>query len=835
MGDFVLDLRYAWRRLAASPSFAFIAIGTLAAGIGVTTAVYSLVYAMMLRPMNIPEIERLVNINGGRDGSSMSISWPDYQDLKSAQSVFEQTAAWARVTVPITGRGPAEILPAEAVEGTYFGLLGVTAATGRLLSPADDDFAAPPVVVLGEALWRSHFAADPAIAGKVIKLDGRHFEIVGVASPSFRGVDMPNVQPTALWLPLAHGLTHDWAGRRADRRSRAVRVKARLAEGRTVEDARQAVEMIARQLDTAYPGPADRVGRQRAERASWRAVPASSVHMHESVDTLGVPMSYGVMAALAMVLLIACVNIANLLLARAAGRRVEMATRIAIGASRARLLRQLLTENALVCALGGAAGLFIAFVLTRFMALEFNIGRGLSFGFEPRLEWPVLAVGFAATALAGLAFGLGPALQASRTDVRSGMTGDAAARRRRLSGRRMLVMLQVGAAIAFLAVGSLFIRGFVEYAAHDPGFDLSRSSLATFEVRYRWKDDHDAARRFLTRVRDDARALPGVTGAAIVSTMPIGNPGPGNVSAEVEEQPSGARGDRTPLIKFLITDPDALAVFGMDLLHGRFFDARDVAGAPAVTVLNEYAARWIFGTADVVGRRMRFRTQPRVGEPEPREVVAAVVGVTKNTDVGFIGRGSSRGLMFVPFEQFRQHDGRAVSVAIRTVGDPAAAATELSMLARRIDADVVTYPDTGANLMANQVVPTRIGAAVTGGLGMLAFLLALIGLYGVMSHLVASRTREIGIRMALGAERSRVVRLILKEGAGLVIAGAALGLVLAYWMAMFVQRLIFGVGAQSPEMLAAVTVALALVGLVACWVPARRAARVDPNVALRHL
>ena len=840
MADLLLDLRYAWRRLIAAPSFAFIAIGTLAAGIGVTTAVYSLLYAMMFRSWNIPNIERIVNVDGGGGGPRMSLSWLDYQDLKSSQTVFEEMAAWTRIRTPLSGEGPARVVLGEGVEGTYFNLHGIVPAAGRLLTPADDDPAAPLVAVLSDSLWRSRYAADPAIVGKTIRLHGRPVEIVGIAPAAFRGVDMPNVQPTLFWVPLAQGLAIDPDSETnrvtlTDRSRRAVRVKGMLAVGRTIQEAREEVALVAARLDDAHPGAVTRAGRRQRERASWNVVPASSVHMHESFDRLGVPISYGVMAALCMVLLIACVNIANLLLARAAGRRVEMATRIAIGASRARLFRQLLTESGLLCALGGAAGLFVAFVLTRFMVLDFNIGRGFSFGFQPRLDWPVLLIAFAATAMAGLTFGLVPAIQASRTDVRTGMTGAAAHRRRRVSGRRMLVVLQLGLSVAFLALGGLFVRGFAAYAAHDPGFDLSQSSLATFEMGYRWRDDHDAARRFLATVRKEARALQGVTAAAVVSAMPIGNPGPGSASVEMENASLRSRGDRSPYIRFLITDPDALAVFGMRLARGRFFDSRDVAGSPFVTVLNEAAAREIFGTADAVGLRMRFMTQRYAGEPEPEEVVATVVGVTSDTDVGALGAERRDSLMFVPFEQFRQHDGRAVSVAVRTNGDPAAAATAIERIARETDGDVVTYTDTGANLLANEAVPTRIGAAVTGGLGVLAFVLALVGLYGVMSHLVASRTREIGIRMALGAEASRVVRLILMEGAGVVIAGAALGLLLAYWLAMFVRRLVFGAGTQDVQLLVAVTVALALIGLIACWIPARRGSRVDPNIALRHL
>jgi putative ABC transport system permease protein len=834
VADLLLDIRYAWRRLRAAPSFALIAIGTLAAGIGATTAVYSLMHAMLFRSPHIPNLDRIVNINGGGGGPSMSLSWPDYQDLRSAQTVFDRMAAWTRIRTPLSGDGPAQIVLGEAVEGTYFDLLGVRVATGRAIGPADDSPSAPAVVVLGDTLWRTRYASDPAIVGRVIRINSKPFEVVGVAPASFRGVDMPNVQPAAFWIPIGAGIGTDDLDL-TNRRRRAVRVKGLLAPGRTIAQAREEIRAVANRLDNAHPGQVSAAtGRARRERASWHVVPASSVYMHESVDRLGLPISYGVMAALALVLLIACVNIANLLLARAAGRRVEMATRIAIGASRGRLFRQLIVENALVCALGGAAGLFVAYVLTRFMALDFNIGRGLSFGFEPRLEWPVLLVAMAATFIAGLAFGLAPALQGARVDVRAAMAGDAAYRRRRVSGKRMLVVVQVGFSIAFLALGGLFIRGFAAYAAHDPGFDLSATSLATFEVRYRWHGDHDAARRFLARVRDEARSLPGVSAAAVVSAMPIGNPGPGYVSAAAAEHALRDR-DVARSLSFLVTDPGALSVFGIPLVRGRFFDARDTAGAAPSAVVNETAARDVFGTAAVVGRRMRFLTQPYAGEPAPVEVVATIVGVIRDSDVGWIGRPDDRGLMLVPFEQFRQHDGRAVTIALRSAGDPDAAATALERVAREIDADVVAYTDTGANLMANDVVPTRIGAAVAGGMGALAFLLALIGLYGVMSHLVASRTREIGIRMALGAEASRVLRLMLKEGASLVAAGAAFGLLLAYWLALVVRRLIFGAGEQSVVVLATVTVLLAAVALVACWIPARRAARVDPNVALRHL
>jgi predicted permease len=838
MATLLLDLRYAWRRLAGAPSFAIIAISTLAVGIGVTTAVYSLVYAMMFRPMNISDIERVVNIyhSSVTSGPGSSLSWDDYHDLKAAQGVFDQTTAWARIRVPVSGAGPAEMILGEAVEGTYFAMLGVPAAIGRTITEREDTAAIAPVAVVSDAFWRSRFGADPAVVGRVIKLAGHQVEIIGVAPPWFRGVDMPNVSPAAVWVPLAHSallIDRTDVASRADRGRRWLNIKARLSDGRTVEEARAEVARIGQQLDAAFPASVPLTGGMTRSRAGWRVAPASSVHMGESIDHVGVPISYGVMAALALVLLIACVNIANLLLARAASRRVEMATRIAIGASRGRLLRQLLTENAFVCAIGGSLGIVIAFVLTRFMTMEFNVGRGFAFAFEPRIEWPVLLVALSATALAGLTFGLAPAVQGARTDVRAAMAGAITSRARRIPARRMLVIFQLGLSVAFLAVGSVFMQGFIRYAAHDPGFDLSRTAMATFELDFRWKDDREAGRRFLRKVRDAAREQPGTIAAAIVSAMPIGNPGPTTVSAGLEAADLRTSDMGTPAPGLLVTGPEALVVFGIPLTRGRFFDERDAAGAPLVAVVSESTARWIFKTTDVVGRRVRLLPPRYSGEAAPDQMLATIVGVTANTDVGNLGgRGS---LMFVPFEQFRQFDARPFMVAVRTSDDPAAAASALSVLAPQVDDEVMTYVSTGPSLLANDVVPTRIGAGLTGGLGGLAFLLAIVGLYGVMSHLVATRTREIGIRMALGAEAARVVRLILREGAGVVIAGAIFGVLLAYWIVASLRRFIFGLDGQEPIVLLAVTAVLAAVALVACLIPARRAARVDPNVALRHL
>ncbi|MEX2273774.1 MAG: ABC transporter permease [Vicinamibacterales bacterium] len=833
MADLTLDLRYAWRRLVSSPSFAFIAIATLAAGIGVTTAVYSLLYAMMFRPTNIPDIERVVNINGGRSNASLALSWPDYQDLKSNQTVFAQTAAWMRIRAPLTGGGGvAEMIMGEAVEGSYFELLRVPAAVGRPITTSDDRPDAPAVVMLSDGLWRTRYGADPHVTGRIIRLHGRQFEIIGVAPAWFRGVDAPNVRPTPIWVPLAH--SDAIAGRsidRHDRDARRLRVKGRLADNKSIEEAVTDVARIASQLDRAYPSDSEGESERGRVRESWQVVPASSVRMHETMDRLGVPISYGLMAALALVLLIACVNIANLLLARASGRRVEMATRIAIGASRARLLRQLLTENALLCVLGGACGLFVAFALTRFMTLQFNIGRGFDFAFEPRIEWPVLLVALGATALAGLAFGLVPALQGARTDVRAAMSGTVTARGRMISGRRLLVVFQLGLSIAFLVVASVFLNGFLKYATHDPGFDLSRTATATFELEYRWKDDREAARRFLARLRDLAREQPGISAAAVMSALPVGNPGPADVTIGTESATVAYDGTPKPTSNLIIAGPEALAVLGIDLVHGRFFDDRDAAGAPQVAVVSEGTATRLFGTPDPIGRRIRYLGRRFAGEPPPPEVVTTIVGVIRNTDAGMIG-GRRSGLLFVPFAQ---HASREFTVAVKTTGDPAAAASALSVLVRQLDDEVVAYLDTGRNVVANDVIPTRIGGAVSAGLGGLAFLLAMVGLYGVMSHLVAMRTREIGIRMALGAEAGRVVRFVAKEGAGLVVAGAVLGGLLAYWIVAFLRRLIFGLAGQELSVVLTVTAALGLVALIACWIPARRASRIDPDVALRHL
>jgi putative ABC transport system permease protein len=824
------DSRYAVRRLVASPVFTSIAALTLAIGIGVSTAIYSLLYSTMFRGIDVPDKESLVNINASNRQSiaQISLSWSDYRDLRSMQSVFEEMSAWRRIEVPLSASGQSELVLAEAVEGNYFDLLRVPVARGRPLSRSDDTPSAVPVVVISDRLWRSRFGADAGAVGQIVKLQGYQFEIVGIAPEWFRGVDMPNLSPTTLWIPLAHaGVVRRSYPAPIEPDKLTVRVKARLALGRTMEEAQAEVRRISQQLSAASSGQHPPDSRTRSPDR-WRVIPASSMHMHESIDRIAVPVGYGVLATLVVLLAIAALNVGNLLLARAFSRQFEMATRVAVGATRARLLAQLLTENGLLCALGGAFGLLLAILLTRALTVQLTGGFGLVLNLEPRIEWPVLLAAMAATAFLGLAFGLGPAIRGAGVDagqVLSGYLGQHSVSRWRM----FLVALQFALSVTALVLGSLFVRGLLNAAAHDPGFDLRQVAFTTVDVDHRWGHDKEGARQFLTRFRDRVALERG--GVAAIVELPIGADG-GNVYLGDEDGRSTIQdGTRVVSARTVIASPEALSVLRISLVRGRFLGPEDIESSLPVAVVSHLSAQRVFGSADVVGRRIKVTPQPWANDPTPPSMFATVIGVTRDTDVDHIG-SRDRGVIFVPFTHMWN---RRISVAVRTSTEPSSAASSMSASLRELDHEILAYFGTGDSILSNEVLTTRLGAQLGGSLGALAFMLAVLGLYGLMSHLVSLRTRDIGIFVALGADRRRVLLTIMREAISLVAVGAAAGALGAYWCVGFVRRLIFGFQSdQLGWLVIAITVVLGCVGLIACWLPALRATRVDPVIAIRR-
>jgi putative ABC transport system permease protein len=822
------DVTYALRRLRATPAFTTFSIVTLALGIGATTAVYSAVYTAVLRPPPLRDIDRVANLyhrdpRRGGSLSTMALSPPDVEDYAAAQTSFTALAPWSRFRHALVANGGSEVIAGEMVGGDYFRVVGIDAALGRTLQPADDRPGAPRVIVLEDGLWRRRFGGDPAVIGRTVNLGGDIFEIVGVMPREFRGVDVPNVMPTGAWVALSATRSPN-NDDMTNRERRWLLLKGRLAPGVLMEHAFAEFHAIGKQLDLEHPigraEPGD-VSRHQKER-NWFLMPAADVRMHESMDRLVGPLVVTIMIAVGLVLLVACTNIANLMLARGTGRQHEQAVRLALGASRWRLVRAQLVEATLVTAAGGLAAYVVArIVMVRLLTSTFQMTPGFVIRFEPEFHASVGLVAAGSTLLALLVFGLIPALHTTRTSLRQSMASDSAgAAVPRWRGRRNLLALQVTVSAGLVTVAFLCAQQVVADSRRDSGMDLDRIALARVDFKL-LKRDEAHGRRVLEEALHRARLQPGVVAAAVSSGLPAGVGTPG---AYID-------GTRSRAIELVAATPEIFEVLGVALTAGRGFDARDAAEAAPVAVVSGSVARLVAGTSDPIGRAITLERRRWAGE-EPREPrTVTIVGVAADTDTGSLGSRTG-GVVYVPFTQ---HYEPGMSLVVRTGSDPAGLPDRLRRIVQGIDPDTaVLEAVTGAQLAAADSGVLKVGALGTGLLGGLALLLAMAGLYGVMADLVARRTREMGIRMALGAGRARLVRMVLLDGIRPVAEGLALGLGIGVLLRLTFRPMFVNVlPAFDPFILLLVPAAFLACAFLAAYLPARRAAGVDPAIALR--
>lgn len=837
MRNLTRDVAYGARRLRHAPWMSVFAIVTLALGIGMVTAVFSVTGALFAADAGVADSERVVRIYHKLppgSGPMISLSLPDYEDLRGRQTVFSAVAAHARVRQPIAVGGEATIEWGEIVSGEFFRVLGVTPALGRLVQPADDRHDAPDVVVLSLGLWRRAFGADPAVIGSVARIAGRPFEVIGVAPDSFRGGFMPKVTPAAFWVPF--GGNAALVMRDEDltcRDCQWVRVQAKLAPGRTVDDAQTEVSRIAAQLDAAYPIGE---GLDRARYGSynwsrpWVALPFSSVKIAESADRLVEPLATAVTVVATLVLLVVCTNVANLLLARSADRAHDLGVRVALGASRWRLIREQIVESGLLAGVGGLLGVLFAQLLLARLGGDFLGPARLTFHVDPSLEPASLAAAAGATALAIVIFGAWPAWRSRHANARHVLasTGSLSVVPR-WRGRSILIAGQVAVSVVLIAMAALSIRQAARQAGLDTGIDLDRLAVMHIEFE-RHGLDEARGRTLAADLRDRIDRLPGVSAAAISSGLPFGINSPGARVA-----PLG-----TPLEKgwlpgvrneLLVSTPEVFDALGIAITRGRAFDARDTRLSDPVIVVSEAVAREVFGGIDVVGRQVAFHRQKWVGDPEWPIETKRIIGVAADTDAGMAGRREA-GTIYVPFSQRYEP---WLTFSARTNGDPARVAGQMRALLRAVD---------------SHLAPAELGAAVdvagpetafldatsrlTGVLGGGAVVLALAGLYGVLSHVVAKRRREIGVRMALGASSRTVERMVLRDGLRPVIWGVVLGIGVGVAIRMSLTPLFSNLlPGLDWSMLAVVALVFLIAGAAACYVPAHRAAGVDPSLALR--
>jgi predicted permease len=803
MRSLLQDVRYAVRTLARSPGFTLAAVATLAVGIGANAAIFSLVRGVLLRPLPFPQPERLVSLweaNDAKGFSRMVASPPNYLDWKAQSRSYESMGAFTDTTLVVAERGGAERLDGAAVTSGFFETLGVRPLHGRSFSESETSPGHPAVVVLGHGVWQRRFGGDPGIVGRTVRLDGEPFEVVGVMPASFRFPEATH----DFWIPLT--FRPDVGSQRG---AHYLDVVARLKPGVTIETARAEIRAIADGLRRAYP-------------RSNSGYTAGATALDESLVGAVAPAMRMLLGAVALVTLVACANVANLLLVRGTRRRAEMAIRSALGAGSRRIARQLLTESAVLAAAGAAAGLGLAAAsLDGIVALAPATVPRLS---EVRLDAAVLAFTAAWTLASVAIFGLAPALAALRPGPMQALRGfgaDAAGTARRVSARQALVVGQVALALVLSAGAGLLLRSLARLSSVDPGFRTERAvsySLTLPESRY---PDEAARGAFLDRLLARMRALPGARSAAAVFGLPLTG-----MSFSSSFRPSGSPpDDREPSAQLRLASRDYFATMGIPVLSGRGFGPEDRRGAPIVVLVSRSAARKFFPAGDAIGRHLRFGA--RMTDTRIEGEIVGVVGDVRDAELGAGPTPEFYGsLEQAPTDEFH--------VVVRGGVPPDRLESAARAAVSELDSELAVTDLSALDAVVRRSVSRpRFMVQLLLVFAAMALLLCAIGIYGVTAYAVSQRTREIGIRMALGADRSAVRALVLREGLRLAAAGVALGLAGAFALTRLLRGFLFEIGPGDPVTHAAVALLLAGVALAACAVPARRAARLNPIAALR--
>lgn len=812
MGDLLRDLRYSVRMLVRNPLFTVAAILTLALGIGLNAATFSAVYGILLRPLGgTDHPERLVQIY--RQWPAMdygSVSIPHYQDLRDRTGdVFESVAAYYFEPVAVAESGRSDRLLGMLVSANFFQTYGVTPVLGRAFLPDEESVGpgAHPVAVLGYGFWQSRFGGDPGIIGRKLNLNGHPFDVVGIAPREFKGpvvfADVPIYVPLMMQPQIQPG--YNLIESRGNNMMTAV---GRLRDGQTVERAGQVLDAVLAQLRKEYP---EEYELQRGHTL----VLQNEAGIHPMFKNAQVGMSTVMMAVVAMLLLIACVNVANLFLVRARERRREIGIRLSIGADRGRIVRQLMTESLLFSLLAGVAGLGLAWVAVGFIG-QIRPPMDGPWNFAVGLDTTVLLFTLAVSVAAGFLFGLVPALQASRPDTITAVKGemDGKAGSSRVSSG--LVVLQMALSLLLLISSGLFIRSLQGATRIDPGFDKP-SSLVMASVDPELQGyDQARAQAFLDRLLDAVNALPDVTAAGLTDAVPLGL-GSSDRGVEVPGYEFG-EGERRSLMYADVTE-GYIEAMGVRLLEGRTFTRQDDdAGAPVIVVNQRIADRFWPGQS-AIGRTIQTAGKDR-----------EIIGVVETGKYRSLGEEPTE-FMFLPQrEQYRSN----MTLVARTRGDANAALSGIREIVRDADPEMPVFDvRTMQDHMGIALLPARLGGSVLGIFGLLGLTLAAVGIYGVMAYSVAQRKRELGIRVALGADKARVLRLVLGEGMRLAVIGTVIGLVAAAGAARLVRGLLYDVNALDPVAFTGVPLLLVGVALLAVWIPARRAARTEPMRALK--
>jgi predicted permease len=810
------DLRFGARMLMKKPGFTLIAVITLALGIGANTAIFTWLKAIYLQPLpGVAESHSLVILRStpakSPDGS-MLVSYPNYKDYRDRNEVFSGLAAFNTITFNLVdGERQPERIWGSLVSGNFFDVMGVRPALGRFFAPDEDRTPGThPVVVISQRLWQRRFAADPSLIGKTIKLNKLDFTVIGVAPEGFRG-SLIGLE-FDLWAPaMMYPQMSPMGQHLTSRGSHHFMVIGRLKDGVTFEQAEAGARAIAAQLAKEYP--------QEIEGEGARLI--TLIDDSEGLGSIA-PVLVVLMAIAGLVLLIACVNVANLLLARAAGRSREIGIRLTLGAGRGRLVRQMLTESLLLAVMGGSAGALLALWLSDAMNLMIPpTGDPIRLN----LEWDYRVAGFALalTLLTVLAAGLVPALRATKVDPVVSIRNDGRAigapmRWSRLRGA--LVVTQIAVSLVSLVCAGLFIRSLARQLNVNPGFDPERALLVSMNL---FPNGYDQKRgvEFYRQLLERVASAPGVESASLSDKIPNGWSGGTTLGHEIEGYAPGA--DEQMGINYEVVAPLYFQTMRIPLAEGREFSEADHAQSAPVAIVNETMARRYWPGQNPVGKRLR-------GGPGPW---STIIGVAR--DVNHLGsRAPARRWIYYPLGQGDYGYSSQMMLVMRTGGDPWLALPGVRDAVRELDKTLPVFDVK--TLATHSGIPLsldRIAVTFLSAFGLLALTLAAIGLYGVMAYSVTARTHEIGIRMALGAQTKDVLKQVLKQGMALSLIGVAVGLAASFALTRLVESLLFGVGATDATTFALVSLLLMAVALLACYLPARRATKVDPMIALR--
>jgi putative ABC transport system permease protein len=804
------DLRFGARQLRKSPGFAFVALISLALGIGANAAIFGLVSTILLRPLPISRPEQVFAIHQGKQNDpsySQSMSYPNYRDIRDRNQVLAGMAVYRFAPMSLSHSGNNERVWGYLVSENYFDLLGVRPFLGRTFLP--DEGRTPnarPVVVLSHGCWKRRFGADPAIVGSAVVINGRRFTAVGVARPEFTGTE--SVFIPEFWVP---SMMQEWIETSSSLQARGDGqwyTFGRLKPGIPAQQAQAQLNTVARQLAREYPGP--------DEGMALRLTPPGLVD--PNLRSAVIAFSGALMLTVILVLMIACANLASLLLARATQRRKEIAVRMAIGATRVRLTRQLLTESLMLSVIGAALGLLLGNILMK-VAQASLPATDFALTLDLRMDWRVVGFVTSLALLTGIGFGLVPALYASRPDVVSTLKEDVLGGRRKAWLRSALVVLQVALSFVLLVTAGLTVRSLQHTEMLGPGFDPNGALTMSVDLGLQGYDQQKGE-NFYRQWSQRVRALPGVQAVGLIRSLPLGLDA-STTSVYPDGQPE-PRAEDMPSAFYESTSPGYFAAMGISLLAGRDFAESDTAKSPGVAIVNETLAQKFWPGENPIGKRLHS------GNASFLEVV----GIAKNGKYQSLGEIPGLAIYYPLWQVYATN----AAVVVRSDVDLKSAISSVRSEVRSLDPNLPVYDAKPLKEhMRLALFPLHAGSVAVGSFALLAMILAAIGIYGVMAYSVAQRTQEIGIRMALGARAIDVWKMVLRQGVMIMAIGMVCGVLGMIALSTVVASLLYGVSATDPVTFLIISSLLAAVALVACFLPARRATKVDPVIAIRSL